>query len=126
MMKNLIVLTVGLLLAFASCEKKVNEPIKTLDELLMSKWSYTNHQNGLYTYERVEEFKQDRHGFAFEKAPKLINWTSGWCGTPPLHFFEEIGTYQLNETILELTSWYGIKYKILQCNENHLVLQEIE
>jgi len=148
MMKNLIVLSVCILLVFASCEKNVNEPVEpeqtplqaeeeepqltetpaiVSTDLLLGKWSLTSIENGIQTFNRVEEFDKEIYGLAFETAPKLIEWSFGRCATPPLHFSAYNGSYEQKDEILNLVNWRrtNVGYKILECTETQLILEQI-
>ena len=53
---------------------------------------------------------EENYGFSFKNHGVYIERSSGWCGTPPLTFFDSEGNWQLEESILKIDtqSWQGI------------------
>jgi len=101
----------------ASCEKQ--NVILNVEDALIGKWSSVIYEDGLQIFKRVKSFDES-YGLAFESNTDMFEWTSGWCGTPPLHFFKLENTYTLIDSILEYeASWY----KVVKCDEDELVLE---
>jgi len=95
---------------------------KILTDEIIGKWGWVDFEDDLQTFERITEFGET-YGFEFENDTDMVEWTSGWCGTPPLSFFKMPTTYTLSDSILEFDTWWEAKYKVVKCSDNELLLE---
>ena len=109
---------------FSSCEN--NEPIIDSDNLLLGFWIEPTYENETTTFKRANSFKDDGYGISFKQNGDFIEYTSGWCGTPPLSFFNIDGTFNLDETLISIsTESYPTNYawRIISLTESELVVK---
>ena len=98
--KTYIILVV--LIAFISCNKNENAPIVETN-LLIGNWSKVIYENDQLIFNRVNELPKEEYGLSFkEEYPTFLEKTSGWCGTPPLSFFDIEGTWEIKKDILKI------------------------
>ena len=123
----LFILTV----TFLGCEKD-NETI-TINESdkLIGHWINPISIESELKLTRANSLKNDAYGISFLTKSACIERSSGWCGTPPLTFFDFKGTWTRNDTILIITIDNGInglediKWKIKALNDNYLIIERI-
>ena len=119
--------------AFFSCESNEIE-IDTIN-LLYGTWVEPTYNNETTTFKRGATLPKEAYGVAFNKDGIFTEKTSGWCGTPPLSFFNIEGTFQLENTLISITTQsYPTNYawRIVALTKEKLVIkreltaQEIE
>ena len=111
-----------------SCE--ANETIEIdPDNLLIGNWANPEYENETATFQRVSALGQDSYGISFKEEATFTERTSGWCGTPPLTFFDIEGNWSLDgEIILVNTPNYhpvGFQWRIISLNENQLIVKRV-
>lgn len=124
-MKKYISLFLFALLFFA-CESN-KELIIHNDNLLIGNWVNPSHEDEKVTYTRSNSTPNEAYSIQFKKNSDFIERTSGFCGTPPLTFFNVEGTYQLKEDIITVSSNYystTIAWRILELTDTKLVLKK--
>lgn len=115
------------LVVFSSCEE--NEvPTINPDNLLIGVWS-----NGTYnpddettTYKRVTNLPEEKYAIVFHEDNTFTERTSGWCGTPPLTFFNVDGSFSLqNDIVSILVNSYPNNYalRIIKVTETELTVK---
>ncbi|WP_442264875.1 hypothetical protein ACSIGC_11025 [Tenacibaculum sp. ZS6-P6] len=133
-MKNLKFIVI-LFLVFISCSE--NEEIEIIESnLLLGNWSEVVYDNEKLIFKRVKELPQEAYGFSFkEEFPEFLERTSGFCGTPPLSFFDIKGSWQIEDGHilkiydLNITNQYrpdnGLLYnfKIVSLTKDVLILK---
>ncbi|QVY64413.1 hypothetical protein [Polaribacter sp. Q13] len=133
--KNIFILFCATVLF--SCEN--NETIIESDNLLIGFWVAPIYDGETITFTRTNSLPTDSYGFSFikdQKANFVTERTSGFCGTPPLTFFDRQGTWELNSNNLKIydiniTNQFGAEpvlwynYQILEISETELVLEHI-
>ncbi len=99
---NKFIIILAFITTLVSCNK--NEEIIILeDNLLIGNWSEVTYDNDLITFKRVFELPQNAYGFSFRSEfPNFTERTSGWCGTPPLTFFNVNGNWEVKGDILNI------------------------
>lgn len=115
---------IAFVILLSACEKQIiseDEP-KSIENTLIGKWEWSSFEDDFQTFKRVTEFDES-YGLAFETDIDMFEWSSGWCGTPPLHFFKTPSTYTLKDSILEYANWQNVKYKVVACSEKELILK---
>jgi hypothetical protein len=120
--------TIFLLLLFAtifySCEN--NEAIIDSDNLLMGFWAQPIYNGETTTFKRANSLPNEAYGISFTQSGNFIEHTSGWCGTPPLTFFNIEGSFKLDNTLISIsTQSYPTNYawRIVSLTENELVVK---
>jgi hypothetical protein len=119
-MKKLSVLL--FLVILFSCEE--NEQI--IENLFIGNWSHAIYNAETTTFTRVKSLQNEDYGISFKENGNFIEHTSGWCGTPPLTFFNIEGTYQLENTLIRIsTQSYPTTYawRILSLTATELVVK---
>lgn len=120
-MKNIIFL-IGFALFF-SCEEN-NVEVLDKDNLLIGNWTNAVYKNEKTTFSRVNSLPKDNYGFSFQKNGAYLENTSGWCGTPPISFFNVEGNYQLENNLITIFKQNrAIAYRIVSLTETNLVLE---
>ncbi|WP_339659387.1 hypothetical protein [uncultured Polaribacter sp.] len=116
-----------------SCEN--NEINIDTDNLVLGFWATPTYEGETTTFKRVNSLPNNAYGISFTKNGDFIEHTSGWCGTPPLSFFNVEGSYQLENGLIHIsTQSYPTNYswRIVSLTEQELVVkielseQEIE
>lgn len=129
--KNLIIVLFAFLLF--SCEN--NDPIIDADNLLLGYWIEPTYTEETTTFKRSSAFSNDAGGISFAINGDFIERSSGWCGTPPLSFIDYKGSFEIEDTLIKITSGLyptTFQWRIVSVSENELVVkrelseQEIE
>jgi hypothetical protein len=124
-MRNALILLVTVF-TFFSCENS-DEPIIKLDNLLIGDWSNAVYDGESITFERVADLPSDAYGVSFKNEDVYIERSSGWCGTPPLIFYNSEGTWQTPETsLIEIYSQNfpgNFNWRIISLTEEKLVVK---
>lgn len=129
--KNIFILLFATVLF--SCE--TNETIIDSDNLLIGFWVAPIYDGETTTFKRANSLPNEAYGISFTGNGDFIEHTSGWCGTPPLSFFNIEGTFELENTLINIsTQSYPSNYawRIISLTEEELVVkreltaQEIE
>ncbi|OBY63203.1 hypothetical protein [Polaribacter reichenbachii] len=133
--KNFIILLFTAMLF--SCESNTNDENITIDpdNLLLGNWVNPEYENETTTFKRSSVLPDESYGITFKKTGEFIERTSGWCGTPPLSYFNVDGSFTLENDVINISttsypSFYG--WKIVEITETNLVVkrelteQEIE
>ncbi len=82
-------------------------------------WVYSGYSDSLSIYYSASEFEEDKPGFAIKENNEFIERTSGWCGTPPLSYYNIDGKWKfINQNTLKIKTSNWI-------NEDYLRLMEI-
>ncbi len=130
MHKNFII-AILVSLAFVSCQK-LSDPIDTGNPELIGCWIDPQYVDTLVTYTRSENLVENHYGIKFDLNSKLIQrQNSGWCGTPPVITADYAGTWNLNDSIVKITTayWGGtvdLTWKIIALNNRELVVYVIK
>lgn len=91
------------LASLLSCEDDPDIIIDS-DNLLIGNWVKPVYDNGETTYQRVLNLPEEDFGLSFKSNGDFIWRSSGFCGTPPLFFFDEEGTWTKNDdNIISIT-----------------------
>ncbi|MFY0628798.1 MAG: hypothetical protein JXR05_00375 [Flavobacteriaceae bacterium] len=113
-----------LLVSLISCQ--TNEEIEINPKnLLIGYWGNAVYDNGTTTFQRINSLPNEDYGVAFKERDEFIERTSGFCGTPPLTFFNIDGTWQKEGTLIMLsTNSYpsNFNWRIISLNQTQLVI----
>jgi hypothetical protein len=114
------------------CEKD-NETI-TINEsdILIGHWLNPISNDSELKLTRANSLKDNEYGISFLEKSNFIERSSGWCGTPPITFFDFQGTWKRNNSNLIITIDNGIngmedvKWEIITLNDNYLIIERIQ
>lgn len=79
-------------------------------------------------YKRAKSLKEDGYGIAFLIENVFIERSSGFCGTPPLVYHNQEGTWQRDDSVIHLRAENGIRglmdfqWKIIAIDDKYLIL----
>lgn len=110
--------------SLSSCDN--NEIIIDQDNLLIGKWVSPTYNGEETTFTRGNSLPNEASGVSFNTDGKFIERTSGWCGTPPLTFFNVEGTFLLENTLITIsTNNYPTNYawRIVSLTKDKLVVK---
>lgn len=79
------------ILLLVSCQTSY-EP--TNNNLPYGTWIYSGSSDSLLIYYAASKFEDNRPGIAIKKDNIFIERTSGWCGTPPLSYYNSEGKWE--------------------------------
>lgn len=120
-------LLLSFIIVLFSCEENITPTIDQ-NNLLIGIWS-----DGVYdqnkettTYKRIASLPEEKYAIAFNEDNTFTERTSGWCGTPPLTFFNVDGSFSLqNDVISILVNSYPNSYalRIVNVSETELTVK---
>lgn len=124
-MKKIYLLVISILVLSCESQKEI-----TIDEnnLLLGTWSHSSFENNKTSFIRVKQLPEENYGIIFEKTNNFTERTSGFCGTPPLSYFNVSGFYKIENDVIIITtqSFPNIySWKILELNETILVIERV-
>ncbi|MCF2874855.1 MULTISPECIES: hypothetical protein [unclassified Tenacibaculum] len=124
-MKKIIVL--ALMIVVSSCQENEDIIIDS-ENLLLGVWtnSVFNSDTETTTFERVHKLPNEKYGISFQKNGTFVERTSGWCGTPPVTFFNTEGEFLLENKIIKVTSQefpIDFLWEIVSLDEKKLVVR---
>lgn len=120
-MKKIYILFITIILF--SCEENKLE-IENTDNLLIGNWTNAIYENETTSFSRANELPKDNYGISFKVDGSLVEKTSGWCGTPPLSFFNLEGNYQLKDSLITIfMDNYSYAWRIISLTETNLVVK---
>jgi len=119
------------MISFIGCEND-NESI-TINESnkLIGYWINPVYTDSELKLERANSLKENEYGIAFLEESNCIERSSGWCGTPPITFFDFQGTWTKNDSIIIITIDNGIngleeiKWEIKTLSDKYLILERL-
>ncbi len=125
-MKRINILSLIAFLFFISCEKEPQTKIDS-SNLIIGTWISAGYVDTLAMLKRANVFEDDLPGIQFNDDGTLLKrMNSGWCGTPPVSYTNNTGSWtQLNDSIIEISCefWGGVdhyKMKLVDLNQDHL------
>lgn len=96
------------------------------NNLLKGFWANAKHNGETITFERVSSLPENDYGVAFMDSNIFTQKTSGFCGTPPLTFYDDKGTYDANTAFIkvQLNGFPGnFNWKIISLTKKELVIK---
>lgn len=122
-MKKLI--TFLFFVSLFSCEEN-KQIIENPNNLLIGNWASPTYDSEKTTFTRSASLPNEGSGITFKQNGDLIERASGWCGTPPLTYFNVEGTFTLENDLISISkesypAFYG--WKILELTEKKLVVK---
>jgi hypothetical protein len=122
-LKYLILLSSLALLSYSCKENSMNI---NDDNLLLGSWIELNYEGERITFKRNNKLLDKSFGITFIQNGSFTEKTSGFCGTPPLSFFNIEGTFALDNNLISISNeGYTSSYiwTILALTENKLVVK---
>lgn len=126
-----LVLVLFVTLAFFSC-KKDEKPVLTGNDNLIGTWINPWYEDTLITYSKSDALVENEIGFTFNANNKLISrQNNSWCGTPPIVTADYTGTWNWNDSVVEISVGYwggtsDFSWKVVTLNEQKLVVAVIK
>jgi len=109
---------------FLSCGS--NETAINTNNLLLGSWIMPLYSSETTTYKRGNSLPNDAYGISFSENGEFIERSSGWCATPPLSYFDYIGSFEIEETLIKITTESypnSYQWKIVSLTERELVVK---
>ena len=132
-MKFKIFYSILFIALLVSCEN--NENTIDADNLLLGHWVQPSYTGDETTFSRSSSLPNEAYGVTFNSKGVFIERSSGFCGTPPLTFFNTEGSFKTENTLIEITKDVfpnNFNWRIIELTEQKLVVkrelseQEIE
>lgn len=110
-----------------SCQNNEDIVVNS-DNLLLGYWTNAvyNSNTEETTFERVNKLPEEQYGIYFQRNGVFIQRTSGWCGTPPVVFYNAKGNFLLDNEVVKITSEDfpgNFNWKIISVDEKQLVVK---
>ncbi|TCP27913.1 hypothetical protein EV195_10172 [Tenacibaculum skagerrakense] len=124
-MKKIVTTLLFVLVVLTSCTVNDDTVAFNPKNLLVGHWTYVNSDNGEIVFKRSSALPENEYGVSFLDNKKFIERTSGFCGTPPLVFWNVVGTYQLENELIKVTKEEyptNFKWKIKSLTNLELVV----
>lgn len=115
------------LMVVTSCEK---DEVLIINEsnLLIGSWINPVSTNSELKFERTNSLKINKYGISFLLQNECVERSSGFCGTPPLTYFDTKGTWSQEDQIITLfldTGLSHITWIIKTLDENYLIIERL-
>jgi hypothetical protein len=123
MMKKIYFLLIAII--FFSCENN-QEIIINADDLLIGSWVEPFYNEETTTYKRGSSLPDNASGISFSENGDFIERSSGWCGTPPLSYTDYIGSFEIDKTLIKITTEFypgNYQWRIISLTEKELVVK---
>jgi|TARA_B110000967_G_scaffold137181_1_gene140116 hypothetical protein len=123
MMKKIYFLLIAII--FFSCENN-QEIIINADDLLIGSWVEPFYDEETTTFKRSNDLPSNGFGITFKQDRSFIERSSGWCGTPPLSYTDYIGSFEIDETLVKITTEFypgNYQWRIISLTEKELVVK---
>lgn len=123
-MKNIYFLLIVLI--FCSCENN-QEIIINADNLLIGTWVEPFYDQEKTTFKRNNDLPNNASGITFKQDGSFVERSSGWCGTPPLSYSDYIGSFEIDETLVKITTEFypgNYQWKIISLTEKELIVRK--
>jgi hypothetical protein len=113
-----------------SCKKDYIQTINPSGKLI-GYWINPIAIDSLWKYERANALIENDYGFIFTSNNLFIERkNSGWCGTPPISYENFEGTWDWNDSIVDIDVpfWGGIanyRWKIISIDNKSLTIYKL-
>ena len=125
MKKIFFIITVILCFMNMKCTDDDSINIDT-DNLLIGNWIDPSYDDEKTTYKRATALPEEDYGILFKENGSFVERSSGWCGTPPLTFFDSNGKWQLDNTLITISQEQypgNYAWRIVSLTANKLVVK---
>jgi hypothetical protein len=120
-----IVLFLSLVLCF-SCDDDNDSISIDQTDLLIGSWINPISVDDELKFKRASALKKNEYGISFLQKSTCVERSSGWCGTPPITFFDSQGTWTRKGNIITITIDNGmepIKWEIKTLDDDYLIVE---
>ncbi|NMH89807.1 lipocalin-like domain-containing protein [Flavivirga algicola] len=122
-----ILFAISVMLCFMNMKCSDDDTIHVdSDNLLIGSWAEPVYDAEKITFKKVAKLPEEDYGILFKDNGSFVVRSSGWCGTPPLVFFDSNGTWKLDNTLITITQdQYPSNYiwRIVSLTANELVVK---
>ncbi|MEE9406722.1 MAG: hypothetical protein V3V28_01480 [Polaribacter sp.] len=126
------IITLLIFATLLSCDEN-NQNIEDTNNLLIGNWTHLTYDDEETTFSRVNSLPENKYGVSFKTNGDYLEKSSGFCGTPPLSFYNINGSYELKEGLININlNNYSFGWRIISLTKTTLVVkreltqQEIE
>lgn len=119
-MKNYILLLVFTIVGF-SCSTNDEIPVNQ-ENLLLGTWVNPQYNNGTITFKRASTLIENEYGLELKENGHCIERTSGFCGTPPITFYDIDGVWEQQNDTLNITIGFQPHYNLQRPTYSYKVL----
>lgn len=122
-----ILFAISVIICFMNMKCSDENIEEASDNLLVGTWVESTYDNGKIIYKKSESIPDEDYSLTFKANGELILRSSGWCGTPPLIFYNQEGSWQLENNIVSI--WYedfypaSTSWGIVSLTNDELVLE---
>lgn len=123
-LKNLI-LGLSILLIVFSCQQNEDLPPASSDSLY-GNWVQPVYENETITFQKAASLSEKSYGISLSKNGSFLERSSGWCGTPPLSFFDYKGTWKLEDDLIMVSTQNypgDFNWRIISLTSEQLVVK---
>lgn len=116
-------------LVLISCNNTISEPHDSV--VPFGKWGFVESDSTTDIYEKVEEFDHTQGGITFAQNGVFYIRSFGFCGTPPIAYYDVEGQWELiDDSLFQITyseDWFEINSEStieiisLSGNELHII-----
>lgn len=120
-----VVLFLSLVLCF-SCDDDNDSISIDQTDLLIGSWINPISVDDELKFKRASALKKNEYGISFLQKSTCVERSSGWCGTPPITFFDSQGTWTRKGNIITITIDNGmepIKWEIKTLDDDYLIVE---
>ncbi len=114
-------------ICFMNMQCSENDEIEVdSDNLLIGVWVDPVYKDETTTFKRAASLPEEAYGISFKENGDFILRSSGWCGTPPLTFFDANGEWTLDNkliTISQETFPDSYSWRIISLTEDELIVK---
>lgn len=125
MKRKLLLLTLVLGVMSLKCTNK--DSINSDDDnLIIGSWVDPVYNEEEITFKKSTDLPEEAYGISFKRDGSLVERSSGWCGTPPLVFFDIKGSWEIEGTLIELTKESfpsNLGWRIISLTNNELIIK---
>lgn len=123
-----IVLFLSLVICFSCNDDNDGITIDESDQLIGS-WINPISTDAELKFTRASALKKNTYGISFLQQSVCVERSSGWCGTPPITFFDYEGTWSRKGNIITITIDNGmeaIQWEIKTLNDDYLIIEMLQ
>ncbi len=128
-MKSLMrTLAILIILMFVSCDDSNDNIDFNEADKLIGAWINPITIDTDLKFERANSLKENQYGIAFYSENQYVERSSGWCGTPPITFFDTKGVWLKKESTIDISTDNGlmnVKWKIKLVDDNYLIIERL-
>ena len=125
MKKSILLITAFFCFVNMKCSE--DDPLVVDSEnLLIGTWINPKYDNEQIIFKRSSVLPDEAYGISFNTDGEFTERTSGWCGTPPLAFFDVEGSWNLGGTLITISQDNfpnTYTWRIISLTESELIVE---